>query len=257
LQAYSGSCSLLRVSITDEVSDLERAFLLTQRDGRIFAPFGLAAEGASERWGAERSIRASVVRAAAIGEKGWSVTERGLQLAGVRIEGELDLEFLTALPPIRIARCWMTGALVLRYAATPTLALTGSRVPEVRAQHLRVVGGLHLDDGFSCVTADLDFAQIGGTLACSGARFGVGDTALSAEGAIIGSDVHLDGGFRTRGAVLLSGASIGAQLNCAGGAFENSKGFALNAAQCRIRSDVLLNGGFRSTGEVGLGGIVR
>src|SRR5215207_1292380 len=74
LQAHSGSCSLLRVSTTDDVSDLERAFLLTQRDGRVFAPFGLAAEGASERWGAERSIRASVVRAAAIGEKGWSVT---------------------------------------------------------------------------------------------------------------------------------------------------------------------------------------
>ncbi|WP_156025895.1 hypothetical protein [Sulfitobacter sp. 20_GPM-1509m] len=75
---------------------------------------------------------------------------------------------------------------------------------------------------------------------------------LVALGAEVKGSVFLKDGFMANGAVSLSNAVIGGQLNCTAGSFENEGGYALNAQGAEIKGIVFLCNGFTGKGEVSL-----
>ena len=132
----------------------------------------------------------------------------------------------------------------------------------LRADGANISGPVSLASGFHATGAVwLVGAQIGGVLNCSGGRFdNAAGYALAVDGAEIGGSVLLStlnggsGRFYSTGTVLLMGARIYGQVNCAGGRFENSDGCALSAESAQIGVSVLLRDGFCATGEVKLSG---
>ncbi len=75
---------------------------------------------------------------------------------------------------------------------------------------------------------------------------------LLLERAKITGGVFLRDGFHATGEVWLAGATIGGQLSCSGGRFDNAEGYALNAQGAKITDQVFLSDGFYATGEVRL-----
>lgn len=90
--------------------------------------------------------------------------------------------------------------------------------------------------------ADIGALYLGGTHTGS----------INADGLKTGGDVFLDNGFRAEGLVLLIGAKIGGNFQCANGQFINKGGVTLNADRIMVEGSVLLGDGFRSEGEVRL-----
>lgn len=65
---------------------------------------------------------------------------------------------------------------------------------------------------------------------------------LFAEGAQVAGDVFLRDGFAAEGEVRLSGATVGGQLACTGGAFRNPGGKALSAQRMRVVASFFFRG---------------
>jgi hypothetical protein len=65
---------------------------------------------------------------------------------------------------------------------------------------------------------------------------------LFAEGAQVAGDVFLRDGFAAEGEVSLSGATVGGQLACTGGAFRNPGGKALSAQRMRVVASFFFRG---------------
>ena len=75
---------------------------------------------------------------------------------------------------------------------------------------------------------------------------------LQSDGLTAKGDVDLRDGFSAEGEVRLPGASIGGNLDCAGGKFHNPKGDAFSADGLMAKGGVNLCGGFFAEGEVRL-----
>jgi hypothetical protein len=123
-----------------------------------------------------------------------------------------------------------------------------------------VKGGVYLRNGFHANGAvGLEEAQIDGNLECDGGAFNnphnsPDDYALSANLAMVKGGVYLGNGFYANGAVRLSRAQIGGNLDCDGGTFSNSGGDALIAEDAAITGHILLEG-FTANGAVKLSGV--
>ncbi len=90
-------------------------------------------------------------------------------------------------------------------------------------------------------------SKVGGLFFNGSHIAGLEADSLSAEGSI-----NLGDGFRAEGAVRLLGASIGGNLDCSKGRFQNPKGEALTADRLKVYGSVNLGDGFHSKGEVRL-----
>ncbi|MFQ5508535.1 MAG: hypothetical protein ACE5FN_04265 [Leptospirillia bacterium] len=211
-------------------------------------------ENAAE-WGPERTVRAEVMR--------WLCTDReavkwvdptGIQLWAAKVVGQIDLRHAEVPFPLSLKHCALPDGFNLQDATLPGLYLDGSHTGPINADRMRVVGGVHLRNGFSAHGAvRLPGASIGGNLDCSGGVFNnkKGD-ALSADGLKVNGDMSLDDGFSAHGAVRLLGASIGGDLACRGGTFNNGEGDALSADRLKVNGDIFLNNGFSAHGAVRL-----
>jgi adhesin HecA-like repeat protein len=123
--------------------------------------------------------------------------------------------------------------------------------PALNADALQVDGDLSLVDGFSASgsgdagAVSLVNADIGGQFTASAATLtNPSGPALSAAGLHVDGDLHLVDGFKAdgwgqRGALLLSGAHIGGQLEATGATVTNQGGPALCADDLRVDSDLL------------------
>ncbi|MBA7605146.1 hypothetical protein ES703_12275 [subsurface metagenome] len=103
---------------------------------------------------------------------------------------------------------------------------------------------------FYCrVVAPMDFkhSKVGG-LFFDGSHI----AGLGADGLTAYADINLREGFHTDGEVCLVGASIGGNLDCSKGRFQNQEGDALSADGLKVEGDVNLRDGFHSKGEVRL-----
>ena len=121
-----------------------------------------------------------------------------------------------------------------------------------------------LNTGFqSDGEVNLAGAKIGGNLSCQNGKFvGKEKFAISLEGAKITGSVYLRKnpeagsdnlqGFQAEGLVRLYRASIGGNLECQGGKFINSQGYALDAEGTDVKGAVLLRNGFEADGGVNL-----
>jgi len=156
------------------------------------------------------------------------VTSRGIELAGARIQGKLDLAWVRIQFPLRTFRCAFANDIILDRAAVAGLQLQSTSIRNLNADNLTVERDVSFVDGFLAVgQVWLRYATIKGTLTCDGGHFiNQGGIALNLEAAKTRS-VFMRNGFEAQGEVNFYSAVISGTLECDGGHFVNPGEIAL------------------------------
>jgi len=243
------------------LSRAEEELFLAAREGRGASVFFTGDDAKDNpanaaNWGAERDVRAKCIswvctdpRASAL------VTHRGLELYGMRIEGELDLINAEIKFPFAAWKCVFSERISLRDARLKGFFyLMDCQLRSVGANDAEINGSVTFRD---CLQSQGEIslvrAAIGGDLDCHDGRFSnAKGPALTANGAEIQGSVFLSDGFRAQGEVNLASARIGKHLDCSGAEFSNAKGWALTANSAKIEGGVFFREGFKADGEVHL-----
>ena len=169
-------------------------------------------------------------------------SEARVQLTGANINGPLDCSGSifenTGLGPALVA----DGVVV----AGPVFLRRGFRATgEVRFPHARIGADFDCSRGIFRSAVPSDAKQ--------------SNSALNAEGIVVGGSVFLKNGFRADGLVLLHGSQIEFNLDCAGGHIANPSPqgvqeirTALNFDASEIKSSAMLQDGFHAEGLVSL-----
>ncbi|UJW76476.1 hypothetical protein [Rhizobium sp. SL42] len=201
-----------------------------------------------------RTIRADLLRYLIIGGcEQCRVHEKGVQLEGAWIVGELDLSFASAKGAVLLLRCAFAESIVADQANFDRLVLNGSSLPGLNAGGAKIKGQVFLDNLKSTGEVSLSGAEIGGQLSAEEAELNGGEgAALNAQGATIRGGAFLDN-LKSTGEVSLSGAEIGAVLSAKEAELNGGEGDALNAHSATIRGGVFLDN-LKSTGEVSFAG---
>ena len=136
-------------------------------------------------WADKRAVRSElIVELATTERRPNGRPPRVLRCCGGRISGELNLEAMTLRCPLVFEDCYFERGITLNEARVPSIRLTGSSVPWIRARQVDVVGDVALA-GVTGGTLDLEGARVGGGVSMQGATFGVGDDAYVIDGAIL------------------------------------------------------------------------
>jgi hypothetical protein len=205
-------------------------------------------------WIADRVVRAECIAWLCTDREASAlVTHRGIQIIGMRIDGQLDLSYAEINFPFRILNSAFTGSIFLVDTQLSFPSLEGCQIKELYADRLKIPGSLLLRDGFKAEgEVRLVGATIGGNLECDGAQFlNSKGRAFNANGVEIKGDAFFNG-FKAEGEVTLVGATIGGNLECDGAQFLNSNGDAFSADGVGIKGDAFLRNGFKAEGEVRL-----
>ena len=167
-------------------------------------------EASMRSWGESRTCRAWVIRDILRGRLVADPDPHGLRLRGARISGRLDLENLNTDVSLELNDCFLEEGVLAKDAHLTRLGLAGCQIEHATEPPFDA-------ERLTC-----------GVLALNGAR-------------IISHTKH--------GAVRLSGAHIGGQLDCAGAELRNDSGPALAADGLQVGQDMYLSGGFTATGS--------
>jgi hypothetical protein len=235
----------------EDLNDLEREMLDKAKTGEPVRRDGPFDVGSMQNWEDDRRIRAEVLRHLLVAEQ-WPVHAKGVQLHGVLINGQLDLESAALRCPLHLQSCYLDDArpVVLTYATASVLVLTGCHMAGLQADSLVVTGDLVLTGTTFTGPVRLTDADITGQLSMTGAQLTCSDDgdALTASGLKVGGDVFLDSGadqgtFTAGGSVLLFGADIAGQLSMTGAqlTYADNDGDALSADAIRVGRGVFLD----------------
>ncbi|PSB24993.1 hypothetical protein [Stenomitos frigidus] len=222
-------------------------------------------ENASQ-WGEERTLRGDRLRWLCIEPAVWQLClPQGLDVAGAKIEGALNLSFSDIAIPLRFAYCSFAEPLRLQQTTLRRLDLSGTRlapsqietvsteaaVPtSIDAREVEVTGSILLLQGFVAEgTVILRGARIEGNLDCSKGQFLQPALALDLEGASVKGNVNLSHKFKAQGTVNLFSATIGSNLQCDSGQFLHAE-TALTAHRVNVTGHVFLREGFEAKGTV-------
>ncbi|HUN64425.1 MAG TPA: hypothetical protein VMU53_20665 [Candidatus Sulfotelmatobacter sp.] len=209
----------------------------------------------ADGWGPERSIRAALIRWLCIDRDARNyVDPRGIQAHGARIEGSLDLSFVSVHFPLALRCCSLKEETRLRFLRIPTISFAGSLLRSINAECAEVAGTISLSNGFSCEgEVQLLGARIGSNLDCGAGRFrNPAGKALRADRIRIHGSLFLRNGFLAEGEVRLLGAEIGGNFECNDGSFSNPSGSAISGDRMNVQGSVFLRDGFSAEGEVRL-----
>jgi len=208
------------------------------------------------KWGNERVIRSKCVEWLCTDKEALElVTHKGIQVIGMRIDGEIGLRFVKIEFPLVFVECAILNGIKLQHAEIKMLSLQGTHTGLIRADGLEVKGSILLLNVKNLGGVFLVGATIGGELSCKGGEFiNRNGPALNCNSAKVSQNIHLNEGFKAEGKVDLGSATIGGQLECSGGEFINPKGTALNGDALKVTRSVLLRNGFKAKGEVNLRG---
>ncbi len=193
--------------------------------------------------GRELDFAGAALPAAALAEVMTATPPPGapaLRLRRATVSGLLRLTGATVAVPVELRGCLFAHAPDLRMAELAGLALTGCRLPGLRAGSLRVTADLLLDDGFTAHgPVHLTDAQIGGSLRLSGGHLqGAGGRALIADRLVVGGAVYARR-LRTDGEVRLPGARITGNLDLGGADLSSPTGDALDATGVTVDGSLL------------------
>ena len=205
----------------------------------------------------EKIVRASFLRFLLLGgDEQVPVHEKGVQLFGALVQGQLDLENCRVPHGISFIKCKFDEPLIARDAhIAGLLFLSGSHFLQgLQADRLSCDSGVFLSDGFrSFAEVRMCGAKIGGSLECSDGQFEPRKgRAFSADRAVIKESVFLNKPFKATGEVRLLGAQIGGNLVCSGGLFEPKEGYGLFADDAIVKGNVFLDEKFKATGIIRL-----
>lgn len=209
-------------------------------------------------------VRGSFLRFLALGgDEFVPVHEKGIQITGAFIEGQVDLESCAGIRSLSLTKCRFDQVLFLQDCSMHYLMLAGSHLPGIHGDRAIIPRGVYLADGFvadGLVT--FGYAEIG-FLYCIGGHFNNsrGDVApfsLFVSAARINGDAFLNNEFESHGCVSLSGATISGSLFCSKGSFNNKtddgNGAALDLSHASIRGTLRCDEGFRAAGCVQFNG---
>jgi hypothetical protein len=247
------------------------------------------------QWGAVNTVRSIVVRALLRGQLVDAPDPRGIRLHSARLEGVLDLQNLVSESSLELYACYLPGGVEASFSSLTGLDLARCRVergirmrgarirgqlnlsgatlisdsgPALDADNLQVEQDLFLREQFTATgsgelaTVRLPGASIGGQLVASGAKLtNESGPALRAQ------DLHVDQGMFLvdnftatgvgwSGAVVLSGAHIGGQLNLSGATVTNDYGPALEAESLQVDQSMFLRDQFTASGAGAAGAVV-
>jgi hypothetical protein len=250
-----------------ELTAVERRLIEHARAGQWLDLAG-AAELTGEQmagWGAERTVRAEMVRDLLLGRHG-GVDPRGVELCGARITGTLDLNDVRTASPLRLTLCHVS-TIQARRAHLAHLDLTDVHTTRVDAENLHLdhdltLTRLHATGAGRDGVIRLTDAHIGGTLNLNGAELiSTHGPALAADRVQVAGSVFLREEFTAAsasrdGVIRLLGARIGGALECDGAQLTGTNGPALVADVMQVGGSVILRGGFTAT-SVGALGVIR
>jgi hypothetical protein len=234
-----------------DLSPAEKTVLAAARDGEVAWLGDKRPETASD----ECRLRAGFVRFLALGgDETTPVHEKGVQIAGGWIDGDMDCEGAVLPHDLILWDCRLDGDLILRGATTRTLNLGGTRLKGIEADRLEATGGVYLRNGFHATSeVRLLGARIGANLECDGGRFENPEgVALHCDRIETKGGVFLRKGFYASGEVRLTGARIGGNLECNGGRFDNPEGVALYCDGATIAGALFLREGAHLDGRLDL-----
>jgi len=200
-------------------------------------------------------VRGSLIRYLLLGGcKGARPHPAGVTARVAYVSGTLDMEECKTTLSLILGDATFKAAPRLMDAEVGFISFSGSRVPGLEAERLKVARAFRMQGGFqSDGPVELSGSEVGSQLSFSGAKlFGGGSEALSAQDIKVGNSVFLNEGFSARGTVDLNGARISGQLACRGGTFDGRGGKALNCENLDLDEHVFLDDGFSSTGGVNL-----
>lgn len=163
-----------------------------------------------------------------------------LCLRQATITGELRLFGARVPVPVELRECTFEQVPDLRMAELQGLALTGSRLPGLRAGNVRIAADLLLDGGFDAEgPVDLTDAQVGGSLRLSGGRLrGAGGHALVADRLVVEGTWYARR-LRADAELRLPGARITGNVDLAGAQLASPSGDALDATGIVIGGSLL------------------
>ena len=207
--------------------------------------------------GISPTIRATVLRRLLVDDD-WPVHAKGVQLHGIAISGQLDLEGATLRCPLRLEDCDLdqSGEINLRYATVSLLVLKACRLGGLTGDSLVVTKGLDLAGSVFTGPVRLPDADITGQFACRGTKLTGADddgNALIAERMKVQGRIFLGGGFTSNGAVRLAGADVSGQVSCLDARLEGThESLSMSADGVKIGGDLTLNGTLVSSGTISL-----
>lgn len=160
----------------------------------------------------ENTIRANLIRHVVLGGcANCRVSEKSVKVLGAWVTGRLDFEGCDTGNDLGLYHCHLNQAPFLWDAHLGAVYFSGSHMPGLDAQRLRIDRSLHLRNGFRATgPVNLVGATIGGQMACDGSHFenAKGD-ALNADAITIAADLFLRFRFSARGQVVLTNTQIG------------------------------------------------
>jgi hypothetical protein len=184
------------------------------------------------------------------------VTHRGIEIEGIRIDGDLDLRAASIPFPLWISRCAFTGQILLRDANLLLLSLRGCHVRRFFGDNLHIRTTLFLRNDFRATgELRLNGARIGDSLVFDGAKLSnPSGVCLNGDGLVVGSCAFFRCGFESEGQIRLVGANVGVNLEFDCSQAMNPNGESLAADGIRVGGGVYFRDNFRSVGRVRLVG---
>ncbi|MEU7116038.1 membrane-associated oxidoreductase [Streptomyces sp. NPDC046182] len=191
-------------------------------------------------WGAERTVRASVLRRLLLTSPQREGEIAALKITGARITGVLDLKYATIDAAIRLSHCRFDDAPDLYGAQLRQLNLSTSVLPGLTAATVRVEGVLRMTDCRMRGPVRLSGAQISGALFMERAEFTALDDSepvLQLNQVAIGDDLWAPE-MRAHGQVRLTGATVAGRINVQDAEFDKPDGIALDAQNLTVGAHV-------------------
>ena len=162
-----------------------------------------------------------------------------VHLHGANIVGTLSLQHATVPLPVSLIGCVFEHPITLDHASFTALDLTGSRLPSMKADAIKLAGDLCLR-GVTAGRLRLFGADVGGNVWVNGANL----TAAGADYALDCPQMHVGGGFyatdglRATGGINVWGASIGSSMELDGACLTRQSGFALRGHGLHVGHDL-------------------
>ncbi len=160
-----------------ELSAAEKALVAACARGATWQPVGWAPVGCDGERPEEatdaNTIRAGLIRFLLLGgDADHPVHEEGVSVDGAWISGNLNIHQARASVRLCLYSCHFAETPNFINASLPELSLKGSLCPGLKADRLKVEGGVFLGDKFHATKmVQLPGAEIGGNLDCDGGRF--------------------------------------------------------------------------------------
>lgn len=207
----------------------------------------------ANKWGAGRIINANRIEWLCHDRQAKEIVrDKGIQVKGAKIVGTVDLGYAEVPFPLTFWGCVFEEEINMNSTRIKFLILTGSRTGSIRADGIKVEGGVFLRDGFKA-DGEVIFlgADIGEDFDCTKGEFiNEGGRAIIAERMDVKGTVFLKNGFKANGEVSFLGATIGGDFDCTNGEFINEDGRAILADRMEVKGAVFLKNSFKADGEV-------